>query len=77
MKRKAVTEVAENGNGNGNGIMTLGEVAKKLKVSTTWIYKKCKAGILPHVKIGGIIRIREADLRQWLEDHKVEGCEKV
>ena len=30
-----------------NGFLTINEVSEKLNVSPSWVYKKCKAGIMP------------------------------
>ena len=70
---KVVIQVGE----NGNAIMTLPEVADKMRVSRAWLYKKCKANIIPHLRIGGIIRFRQADLDKWISDHMAEGCLKI
>lgn len=60
-----------------NGFLTISEVAEKMKVSPSWIYKKCKAGIMPHVRIGGMLRFVEKDVEVWIAGHKVKGCLKA
>lgn len=60
-----------------NGILTLKQVAARLQVSPTWVYKKCRAGFIPHVKMGGVIRVREKDLEEWMTAHKIDGALKV
>jgi len=60
-----------------NGFLTINEVAEKMKVSSSWVYKKCKAGIMPHVRIGGMLRFVEKDVESWIAAHKVKGCLKV
>lgn len=60
-----------------NGFLTIGEVAKKMSVSQSWVYKKCKAGIMPHVRIGGMLRFIDKDVEVWINAHKVKGCLKV
>ncbi len=60
-----------------NGFLTINDVADKLRVSPSWIYKKCKAGIMPHVRIGGMLRFVERDVDTWVAAHKVKGCLKV
>ena len=42
------------------------EVATSLKVSTMTVYRLCRSGELPHVRVGQSIRIKEADLTQYL-----------
>ncbi len=59
------------------GMLNIGQVAEKLGVSVTWLYRKVKAGVLPHVKIGGVVRIVEKDLEIWMAGHKVKGALKI
>ena len=59
------------------GMLTVEGLAHKMGISTTWIYRKCKAGILPHLRIGGVVRFMEKDLEAWMAGHKVKGCLKV
>jgi len=57
--------------------LKVNDVAKKMNTSNSWVYKKAKAGIIPHVRIGGTIRFVEKDLEAWINAHKVNGCLKV
>ena len=58
-------------------LLTVEEVAKKLQVSVSWVYKKCEANILRHIRIGGIRRIKESELNKWIDGHSVGGKLKV
>ena len=60
-----------------NGFLTINEVSEKLNVSPSWVYKKCKARIMPHVRIGGMLRFVGKDVDAWIVAHKVKGCMKV
>jgi excisionase family DNA binding protein len=56
-------------------MLTVTEVAARLKVSRSTIYNAIEAGILPHYRIGlsrGAIRISEEQLAKFLESTKVE-----
>ncbi len=54
-----------------NQLLTAQEVAERLKISTSTVYRLCKQG-LPHIKKSYGIRIREEDLNKWIEqDRKV------
>jgi excisionase family DNA binding protein len=61
----------------GNGYLTVADVAKRMKVSRSWVYKKANAGVIPHVRIGAVIRFVEKDIETWINAHKVNGCLKV
>ena len=56
-----------------DGILTATEVAERLRVSMPWLYKKIKAGVIPHLKVGGVIRFRESDLNNWMDANKIEN----
>jgi excisionase family DNA binding protein len=46
--------------------LTVKAVAVRLRVCTATIYRFCAAGQLRHFHVGAAIRIREADLRDWV-----------
>lgn len=58
-------------------LLTLKEVAERLKVSQSWVYRKRRAGILPHIQIGRTTRVREKALDQWILDHETKGALKI
>jgi excisionase family DNA binding protein len=46
--------------------LTVKEVATALSVSTAHIYKLTKRGFLPHVRVLNAIRVRPADLEDFI-----------
>lgn len=60
-----------------DNILTLQELKKKLKTSSSWIYKKVRANIIPHYRVGGLIRFSEKEIDNWLQSHHVGGCQKI
>lgn len=46
-----------------DGLWTVSNVATYLKVSRSWVYHRAEAGLLPYVKIGGLLRFRPYDIR--------------
>jgi len=48
-----------------SALLTVKEVASRLRVCTAPIYRLCTTGELPHLRVGATIRIREADLRAF------------
>jgi excisionase family DNA binding protein len=50
------------------------EVAKRLNVSETWVYRKAQCRIMPHVRLGNSVRFIESDLEIWINASKVKGC---
>ena len=47
--------------------MTVAEVARRLRVSNMTVYRLVKSGHLPAVRVGRGYRIREEDVRKYLE----------
>jgi excisionase family DNA binding protein len=65
------TMVKEEGAGQQAALMTVGEVAELLRVSTRMIYRLKDAGRMPQpLKLGGSVRWRRAELMAWI----AEGC---
>ncbi len=48
-------------------ILTIPEVARYLKLSKSKVYYLVQAGEIPHLKIGRNVRIRETDLKKWID----------
>ena len=43
------------------------QVSERLGISKSFVYKLIQLGEIPHVKIGTAIRIRNADLLEYIE----------
>ena len=41
------------------------DVANFLKVSRSWVYQRAEAGLLPHLKVGGLLRFDPGAVRAW------------
>jgi excisionase family DNA binding protein len=48
-----------------DGLLTVREVAARLKVSTATVYKLCRRGMLRHVRVLNVLRIAPADLDRF------------
>jgi excisionase family DNA binding protein len=51
-----------------DGIETLWDardVARYLKVSRSWVYQKAEAGLLPYLKVGGLVRFVPERIREF------------
>ena len=51
-------------------LLTLTEAATLLQVSTRTLQRMIRNGKLPAFKVGGQLRLRETQLRQWVEDRE-------
>ena len=41
------------------------DVARYLKASRSWVYQKAEAGLLPSLRIGGLLRFEPEVVRAW------------
>jgi len=51
-------------------LLTLSEAADVLQVSTRTLQRMIRNGQLPAFKVGGQWRLRETQLRQWVENRE-------
>lgn len=42
------------------------DVARYLKVSRSWVYQKAEAGLLPYLKVGGLVRFVPERVRAFV-----------
>jgi excisionase family DNA binding protein len=52
---------------SGDKVFTIPEVAAYLKISKSKIYQLVSQKQIPLLKVGRNVRIRESDLKKWLE----------
>jgi excisionase family DNA binding protein len=53
--------------------MTVGEVARQLRVSNMTVYRLVKSGQIAAIRIGRGYRIREDDVRRYLEQRYMDA----
>ncbi|MGZ8581370.1 MAG: helix-turn-helix domain-containing protein [Actinomycetota bacterium] len=53
-------------------LLTVAEVAAGMRVSNMTVYRLIKSGELPAVRVGKGYRIRESELRRFLEERSVQ-----
>jgi excisionase family DNA binding protein len=49
------------------GLWGIEEVSSYLGIPSSSIYKMTAKGVIPHVKLGGRVRFRQADIDRWLD----------
>ncbi len=54
-------------------LLKVGDVARQLRVSNMTVYRFIKAGHLPAVRVGRGYRIREDDVRKYLEQRYLDA----
>ena len=53
-------------------MMTIRDVAQQMKVSPRTVQRWIRRGLLPAVRVGKVVRIRQEDLLGFLEHHRDE-----
>lgn len=67
----------QDGEDTGEIWLTAQQVADRIGVSGSWVLRKAKAGIAPHVRVGGVIRFSENTIETWMKNHGIKGALKV
>ncbi len=52
-------------------LYTIEQIAEKLQISETTLYKLARSGRIPAIKIGNQWRFKMDDIDKWLESQKV------
>jgi excisionase family DNA binding protein len=52
------------------GLLTAGEIAKRLGVKPGWIYRQSRAGAIPTVRLGRYYRYRLDAIEAWLAERE-------
>jgi excisionase family DNA binding protein len=53
----------------GRRLLTASEVAAILGVSRKWVYRKCEAGVLPHIRLSSsLLRFDPRLIEEWLQN---------
>ena len=54
-------------------LLTAEEVAERLRVPRSWVYRQAREGRLPVVDLGRYRRFDEGELERWLEARARDG----
>lgn len=54
-------------------LLTAAQVGKKLSIKTRTIYEWVRCGLIPHVKLGRLVRFRQDEVEKWLDGLKNGG----
>ena len=52
-------------------LLTVEEVAKRLGLKKSTIYKYTSARKIPFVKLASSVRIKESDLERWVDEQRI------
>lgn len=48
-------------------LLTVDDVAKLLKMKTSWVRQRVHKDQIPYYKIGRLVRFKTSDIQKWLE----------
>ena len=75
LRHGAAKELRTQNNSENIRLLTLSEAAELLQVSKRTLQRMIKLGQLPAFKVGGQWRVREMQLRQWVEFRESSNAE--
>jgi excisionase family DNA binding protein len=73
IERRTGAERPDEGLGDPFELMTAGEVALLLRVTTAWVYTQTRARKIPHVSLGRYVRYRRSAVLAWLSEMEEES----
>ncbi len=53
-------------------LLTIDELAEVLSAKKSTIYQWVHLGLIPHMKVGRLLRFKEGDIEKWLSSKQVE-----
>ena len=53
------------------------QVAEMMGVSRSWVYQRAEMGLLPHVRIGGLLRFEPAAIRKFVRQDRLSATEVI
>ena len=70
-------EASSREGGKGSAvILSMAEVCRELGMSKSWVYNRVRSGQIPSIKLGGAIKIKRADLDEYIEKHPYQSFDK-
>ena len=61
--------------GQGLHLISIPELCQELGMGKSWVYRHLRSGEIPSVKLGRSIKVKRADLEQYLEKHRYQPSE--
>ena len=56
-------------------LLSIAQVCQRLDMGKSWVYRRIHDGEIPSVRLGRTIKIRRADLENYLEEHRYRPSE--
>ena len=56
----------------GLELLAMPELCQELGMGKSWVYRRLRSGEIPSVKLGRSIKVKRADLEEYLENHRYQ-----
>jgi len=60
-------------NNSSNGLLDKIQTAELLNISLRTLDNKLKAGVIPHVRLGKLVRFIPSDIEKYIQGHRIGG----
>ena len=54
----------------GLDLLSIPELCQELRMGKSWVYRRLRSGEIPSVKLGRSIKVKRADLEEYLENRR-------
>jgi excisionase family DNA binding protein len=58
------------------GLLSIEELCQELGMGKSWVYRRLRSGEIPSVKLGRSIKVKRADLEEYLEKHRYQPSDE-
>ena len=62
--------------GRSLGLLAIPDVCQELGMGKSWVYRRLRSGEIPSVKLGRSIKVKRADLEEYLENHRYQPSDE-
>jgi excisionase family DNA binding protein len=62
--------------GRSLGLLAIPDVCQELGMGKSWVYRRLRSGEIPSVKLGRSIKVKPADLEEYLEKHRYQPSDE-
>ncbi len=60
----------------GLELLSIPELCQELGMGKSWVYRRLRSGEIPSVKLGRSIKVKRADLEEYLENHRYQPSDQ-
>ena len=57
-------------------LLSITDVCQELGMGKSWVYRRLCSGEMPSVKLGRSIKVKRADLEEYLENHRYQPSDE-